>query len=425
MKFNIKKLINFKLSDKTVIQVKSVRVLIYFFAIMITFTILSRFSDSLTIPRVKVTKGIESSIDSQITAEGEITQKKEEHITVVEELIVQSVNVSQGQEVKGGDLLFTVALNNVNDKVTEVEKQIATINKKISRANEDYNSAVSGAEDTVSRSKEAVDNAKIALDKAPEDQEEQLKMEYNAKKSEYDSALKIKDETIRNAKRALEDAIEEGNEKEKLDLKLQKLKALSDLKGEVKATKDGTVTKVSVTENSPTQGIPAVSMADESEGNQFIATVSKDKQKKIAIGQEVQLTSASGRNSIDGLKITAIKSIQDDPNSIEVLVELPNGKGKVGEQATLNIREKSKKNYLCVPLEALRYDGEKPFILVVNTAETVLGKEEVARKVNVEIAEKNSELAGLKDAGVSIRDEIVLSSNKEIKDGDRVRKESN
>ncbi|MEG0370635.1 MAG: SpaA isopeptide-forming pilin-related protein, partial [Hungatella sp.] len=48
------------------------------------------------------------------------------------------------------------------------------------------------------------------------------------------------------------------NEKEKLDLKLQKLKVLSDSKGEVKATKDGTVTKVSVTENSPTQEIPAV-----------------------------------------------------------------------------------------------------------------------------------------------------------------------
>ncbi|MGL5086501.1 MAG: biotin/lipoyl-binding protein [Clostridium sp.] len=423
--FSFKKLINFKLSDKTVVQVKSVKVLIYFFAIMIIFTILSRFSDSLTIPRIKVTKGVEGSIDSQLTASGEISQKKEEHITVVEELMVQSVSVSQGQEVKNGDLLFTVDLTNLNEKITEVEKLVTTINKRVSRANEDYNISVSGAVDSVNNAKKAMDIASSNLDKAPEEQKEPLKMEYNAKKSEYESSLKAKEDTIRSAKRALEDAMEEGNEKEKLDLKLEKLKAISESKGEIKSSKDGTVTKISVVANSPTQVAPAVSMADESDGNQFVAKMSKDKQKKIAIGQEVTISSASGRGVIEGLKITAIKSIAEDPENVEVLVALPKGKGKVGEVANLTINGKSKKNYLCVPLEALRYDGQKPFILVVNTAETVLGKEEVARVVEVEIVEKNSTLAGIKDGGVSSWDEIILSSNKEVKNGDRVRKESN
>lgn len=421
---NLKKIINYELKEKTVVKIKSVKVLIYFFALMLIFTVLSRFSDSLTIPRVTVTKGVQGSIDSEITSEGAITQSKEEHITVLSELIIDSVSVSKGQSVKKGDVLLTLSLEDINEKIEAIEKEVGEINKATSRATEDYNVALSKENSNIKSAEEAVNSAKSALDNCKVEEEKiLLKEDYEQKKTMYNELVNNKATNLLSYERAIEDS-KNTEQKDKLSNKLTKLYEVKNTEGKVVSGRDGTITNVQVTSGSTTTSSVAISMADESEGNQFVAQVPKESKKKIAVGQDVILNSSSGNTSIDGLKIDSIKENEENKDLLDVSVKLPKGKGKIGEYASLVIPQSSKKYSLCVPLEVIHTENKENFVLVMSTQDTVLGTEEVARKVPVIIAEKNSKLAGIKEGSLSPWDEIISTSNKSIKDGDRVRKES-
>lgn len=423
MKFKLKDIINYELKEKTVIKIKSVKVLIYFFALMIIFTVLSRFSDSLTIPRVTVTKGIQGSIDNQITSEGKVTESKEEHITVAPELIIESVDVAPGQSVKAGDSLLRISLEDINEKIEVMEKEIAEINKGTTRATEDYNVALNRENTNIKAAEDSMNSTKAALDKCTEEQVEEkamLKAEYDQKKVSYNELVNSKQANLLSYERAIEDSKNEA-QKEKSNAKLTKLYELKNSEGRINSEKDGTVTKVNVTSGSTTTQTVAISMADESEGNQIIGQISKDLKKKVAVGQEVFL---SNSNSIEGLKIDAIKVNEENAELLDLTVKLPKGKGKIGEYTSLIIPQSSKKYPLCIPLEVIHSENNKYYVLVMREQETVLGTEVIAAKVDIEIAEKNSKLAGIKEGGLSPWDEIISTSNKSIKSGDRVRKES-
>ncbi|MGL5380142.1 efflux RND transporter periplasmic adaptor subunit [Clostridium sp.] len=423
-KINFKKIVNYEFNEKVISQTKSVRILVYFFSLMIMFTVLSRFSDSLTIPRVEVTKGIQGSIDSQITLEGQIVQSKEEHINVYPELIVESVDVSEGENIKSGDLLLTLNVEDINDKVSEVKKEISEINKNTSRASEDYNIALNAENKNIESAKQAMNSAKSALDNCNNEEEKKLLEEdYNQKKSAYETLVNGKEATLLASKRALEDSKNE-DEKSKLNVKLSKLQAIQNNKGKITSSKDGIVTSVHITSGDMTSKSAAISIADESEGNQFIAQMPKTSEKEVSVGQDVILNSLSSRNSIEELKVDAIKENKSNPETLDVIVKLPKGKGKIGEYASLAIFKESKNYSVCVPLEALHIEKNEYFVLVMNKKDTVLGSEDVAMKISVEIEEKNSEYVGIKDGALSTSDEIITSSNKSIKSGDRVRKES-
>lgn len=422
-KINFKEMFNYEFNEKIISQTKSVRILVYFFSIMIMFTVLSRFSDSLTIPRVTVANGIQGSIDNQITLDGQITQSKEEHINIYPELMVESVDAMEGQKIKKGDALLTVNLKNVNEKILELKKEISEINKNESRASEDYNIALNTETNNIESVKQAMNNAKTALDNANDEEKNTLKEDYNQKKSEYEAAVKAKEAALLESKRALEDSKDE-DQKSKLNSKLSELQAIQNNKGKIISGKDGTITKVHVTSGDITSEAAAISMADESERNQFVGQITKTAGEKLTVGQKASINTSSSIAPMESLKIDAIKENKENPENLDIIVKLPKGEGKIGEQGSLKIAQESKQYSVCIPLEALRVEKNEHFVLVMSKKDTVLGSEDVAMKVKVEIGEKNSEFVGIKDGVLSIGDEVITTSNKSIENGDRVRKES-
>lgn len=422
---NFKKILNYEVSEKLVNQSKSVKVLVYFFSLMIIFTVLSRFSDSLTIPRVNVTKGIQGSIDSKIVLTGQIIQSKEEHINLYPDLIVESIDIIQGQRVKKGDLLLTLNLENINEKISEIKKELSEINKNISRATEDYNILLNAENKNIKNAKQTMDSAKNALNNyTTEEEKNVLKEDYNQKKIAYELLVESKESSLLVAKRVLEDSRDE-DKKIKLNDNLKKLQEIQSNKGNVSSKKDATITNIYVTIGDTTSKSLAISIADESEGNQFVAQIPKTSEQNIVEGQDVILNNLDQKNTIDRLKIDAIKENNENPETLDVIVKLRKGNGKIGDYANLAIQQESKKYSVCIPLEALHVEKNQYFVLIMDKKDTVLGTEDIAIKINVEIDEKNSELVGIKDGALSTSDEIIISSNKNIKSGDRVRKESN
>ena len=76
-------------------------------------------------------------------------------------------------------------------------------------------------------------------------------------------------------------------------------------------------------------------------------------------------------------------------------------------------------------LDSIRQgDSSDYYILVISEKETVLGKELIAKKIDVKVEKKDGEFAAIKDGIIGRDEKVIVDSNKTIEDGDRVRQEN-
>lgn len=418
----IKEIINFEFHKDKLKKYKAVKILVSFFLIMLLFTMLSRFSDSLTIPRVTTGKATETSINHKISGEGIIKEIREENISVPENLLISSVNVQGGSSVKKGDIIFEVDMDFLNETISELEKNITDINKTYNRAQEDYNLAVTKVEKEIKTALDEMNLAKDSLDRGDETEKSVLQMEYDTKKSVYHQLLDSKEENLLSAKRMLEDA-NNTSERDKLNKRLVELKNLKGSGGKVVATRDGDISTINVESGQNTSSTVAYSMADKSEGYRFFTQIPKIHKKYVKPGVEVNLELSNGSDYLEGIEIESVKVSTEDNSMLDVTVRIPVGKGKLGDYGKLTIPNEENYYRVCVPLEALHVEENNYYVLIMGERDTILGTETTAERINVKILDKDDKYAAVEEGALSIWEEIILTSNKSIKGGDRVRKE--
>ena len=427
----IKEIIKYqwKSKENKTLQQKALKILGYFLVLMFILTILSRFADSLLIPIVKTETLKGMTITHEVEANGSIIQNREEGIDVIENLKVSHVNVYPGSEIKEGDTLFEIDLTDLKSQIQQVENEISEKEKNLSRATEDYNLAVSRQDKIISDALDAYKEAENLVNKynnASEEEKQSLDKEaieydYNLKKTAYNQAVNDKSSNLLMEKRALED-VKEASNTDELKKKLENLKKIEGAEGKFVSEKEGIVTNVAVVAGDVTSAGSAVYLADKESGYKFVAELSKDLKKYAKQGQSVVLKIGNSNNEIGDLTIDSISKGEDDNYKVSVL--LPTGVGEIGDGGNLTLSSKSKKYQVCVPLEALHQEGQdKYYILVVGEEDTLLGTEKVAVRVDVSIADKNDTYAALTEGTISNSQKIIVSSNKTIKEGDRVRLE--
>ena len=427
----IKEIIKYqwKSKENKTLQQKALKILGYFLVLMFILTILSRFAASLLIPIVKTETSKGMTITHEVEANGSIIQNREEGIDVIENLKVSHVNVYPGSEIKEGDTLFEIDLTDLKSQIQQVENEISEKEKNLSRATEDYNLAVSRQDKIISDALDAYKEAENLVNKynnASEEEKQSLDKEaieydYNLKKTAYNQAVNDKSSNLLMEKRALED-VKEASNTDELKKKLENLKKIEGAEGKFVSEKEGIVTNVAVVAGDVTSAGSAVYLADKESGYKFVAELSKDLKKYAKQGQSVVLKIGNSNNEIGDLTIDSISKGEDDNYKVSVL--LPTGVGEIGDGGNLTLSSKSKKYQVCVPLEALHQEGQdKYYILVVGEEDTILGTEKVAVRVDVSIADKNDTYAALTEGTISNSQKIIVSSNKTIKEGDRVRLE--
>jgi len=138
MNDRLAKLWNFRFDDKVnkSLRQKAMKGLAGFIIVMILFTVLSRAADSMTIATVDVVYSEKKSIDQSVSAEGVAVQNQEQAISTLSGIKVKDILVSKGQEVTVGDTLFTLDMDDVNEKILEAQYDI----KKLELQIEDYQS---------------------------------------------------------------------------------------------------------------------------------------------------------------------------------------------------------------------------------------------------------------------------------------------
>lgn len=252
-------------------------------------------------------------------------------------------------------------------------------------------------------------------------------------KAAYDAAVSSRTDSVRSAVRALEDAAkpqsaEDSTQKQneitrqQQDLALNKLLALQTAQGEVKASVSGVIKQILVSTGDFTSDGAAMRMEDTSKGGRIVLSVDKSNEKYVGKGSPVKLKAFGSKDVITDYAISNITANEQDGNLLDLTIDLPKGALEPGIMVDAEIVPKSESYSAVVPLQALHEEQNGYYVLVLQEEQGVLGTQLVARRLNVEVLDKNDKEAAL-DEGLLTRDqEIISSSSRMIQDGSRVRR---
>lgn len=465
-----KELIHFKIDNTALTrQQKLTRLLIAFFILMIVLTMISRAADSLTVAQVTVEAPKSGAVEHSFTKEGVLSANGEVAALALPDLLVDSVPVYQGAAVKEGDILFTFSMEDLQEKVQQkqIEKQKlqldlqtqylskANVNDKQEilqeRAEEDYTYSAEAAEENVRRAKSDLNKANDDIARfwkthSRDDYREYLEdvedgwtlgeswgelegllETFKIRKRAYEDSKVALDKAILDAQRSIEDANLQGPESlepqkisldiKLIDLELSKLETVIQAEGKVLSPADGIITALNVQTGNRTQNGAAAVIAEASKGYRFNAAIDSEQAKYVARGDKIEIL-LSGKQKAVKATIDSITPSAEIAGGVDVLAILE--EGEIGQAATLQVSKRSASYPQCVPLNAIHGAAPDQYVLVLDESETVLGKEKVARKVNVTIEDQNQSRAAVSGA-LSNSDKVIVGSSKSIFEGDRVR----
>ena len=218
------------------------------------------------------------------------------------------------------------------------------------------------------------------------------------------------DSTLENTQTELETAQKE------LEI-LQKVLAR---KGKVKAPCDGVIKSLNAVTGSQTGAEAAIVLYETKGTFRFQTDVSKDDLKYIKTGQTATLKGADD-NEIENAEIESVKEDSNNEDQYILSITVPKGTLSIGDTAEFTISQDAGPFNACVPLSALYEENGRYYVYMTDTQNRVLGDVMIARKTYVNVKDKNTSTAALDDGSLSSDQKIVISTDREISNGSRIR----
>lgn len=209
-----------------------------------------------------------------------------------------------------------------------------------------------------------------------------------------------------------------------VEKQLSALKELQSAEGKVVSPMDGVVSAVNIQVGGMTSGTADILIADTSAEMMLKVQFSEENKEHVIVGANVKLISdvfmETEKNAVGKLKITAIQQNTETGAGVEASIRIPPNTLPIGTSVGVQI-ETSKKMYSgCIPLEALHQEeGNQYYVYTTDEKKTILGTEVIARRVDVTVEYKGDRYAAVK--GLSVDQNILLSSSKQISDGGRIK----
>lgn len=290
--------------------------------------------------------------------------------------------------------------------------------------------------------KQDIETAKAELSTYKETLTETLKEEWKTKKAQLEEAVanletqskqasEQRDSDMLTATRAVEDAGRETTadsslelaklEKEQLEKQCTTLKKIKEEGGKILAPVEGDIVQIHALEDDRTGDSALLHMTDMEQGYRFTGEITKSERKLIQIGDEVELTVGSDKDHFSDITIDAIEADEEQEDVYRVSFAVTKEMGKLGDVATMKTTKKGEEKKLCVPLSAVHNDGNNNYILLATANQTILGEELKVIKKNVMITDKNETYAAIEADSITEEDQVIVSSTKQIKEGDTVR----
>ena len=442
----------------------AVKVFCGFLVVMAVCTMLSRAAASVLVAQVEVKKPGRGKLSYIYEGTGNIVPKKEENIFLWEGQQVEWT-ARQGSKVEKGKCLVRFRKEyldkEIEKKQSELmqlvyqvkEQQIASktparvsaaesaylllqdLKKKLEKARNREKKARSiwkSYEEEWEKEEEADSLKKQTLKEeylAAKAETEALEQEKSQAQAAYNLAKKedaAQEKNNANAKDAAQMNIQA--QKEQVNMVQKELKALREYKkagGKILAEKDCMVLENSIQTGTVTTGTEYISLG--MGGWKLKGEIAAEDRDKIIAGNEAEVQFDTGGKV--SIKIENVEYLErevegalDERVSYFWYASLPSG---INAEETGAFTWKSEKDSVneyeqTMPLSALREDISGAYCLVISEKEQMLGTVMVAKRVPVTVVEKDGMNAAV-TSELKKTDRIIVSSEKFISGGDRVR----
>ena len=285
-------------------------------------------------------------------------------------------------------------------------------------------------ESAVSEAQAAIDTAREALNRARRESEDN---QYSEEEELYAAgrAVETAQAALEDARRQAEVLQKEGEidritcESERSDKEKSRaaLQEILDNGGCLLAPVPGTVVRTLERGDKTKEGEDAVILSSADRGFVFEGKLDKDSARRFSAGDKGELHyKVDGSTQKADVEIHSI-STPDESDQVLVTAVLPEGSYSSGMPAQLFLSRKSETYQNCLPLTALRSDSSGDHVFVLRKQSSVLGTEWVIARVDITVKERDSQMMYV-DGALTYSDQVVISSNKIISEGDRVRIEN-
>lgn len=285
-------------------------------------------------------------------------------------------------------------------------------------------------ESAVSEAQAAIDTAREALNRARRESEDN---QYSEEEELYAAgrAVETAQAALEDARRQAEVLQKEGEidritcESERSDKEKSRaaLQEILDNGGRLLAPAPGTVVRTLERGDKTKEGEDAVILSSADRGFVFEGKLDKDSARRFSAGDKGELHyKLDGSTQKADVEIHSI-STPDESDQVLVTAVLPEGGYTSGMPAQLFLSRKSETYQNCLPLTALRSDSGGDHVFVLRRQSSVQGTEWVIARVDITVKERDSQMMYV-DGALTYSDQVVISSNKIISEGDRVRIEN-
>ena len=285
-------------------------------------------------------------------------------------------------------------------------------------------------ESAVSEAQAAIDTAREALNRARRESEDN---QYSEEEELYAAgrAVETAQAALEDARRQADVLQKEGEigritcESERSDKEKSRaaLQEILDNGGCLLAPAPGTVVRTLERGDKTKKEEDAVILSSADRGFVFEGKLDKDSARRFSAGDKGELHyKLDGSTQKADVEIHSI-STPDESDQVLVTAVLPEGSYSSGMPAQLFLSRKSETYQNCLPLTALRSDSGGDHVFVLRRQSSVLGTEWVIARVDITVKERDSQMMYV-DGALTYSDQVVISSNKIISEGDRVRIEN-
>lgn len=354
-------------------------------------------------------KELNSAKDALAQAEKELNAVKEELQNVKEAAAAEQSKDTAGQPKDAADSDASGKNEQDNTTNSAITQKLQQLEEAVQEKQNTYDTIQA----KVTEKQAALDSASVAL----EEKQEQL-----------ESSTSTAEDAKKAAERAVEDAglsadIDHTQEINAISLEqyqkqLEKLKTLKQQNGEITAPSSGIITKVCVETGQKTTDTAAVVMSDEQSGLFFTTTTDSKNREYLSVGDNATITGV-GKETSD-CSIVSLET-SEDGSSIKVSIAMQGDDFLPGESAQMTATRKSESYDYLVPVTAVWQENNKAYVLLLETENTVLGEQYIARKAEVQILDKNSSYAAVSGNSLSADCQIITDSDRTVGNGDVVR----
>lgn len=443
------------------------KILLIFFLVIAVCTIISRAADALTIPKVTVQRAESGRISYRLNGGGTIEAATKSTHLIPAGFLVESC-IEDGTSVEVGDVLIQFQMEQLENRRAELETALEQARLQLEQAklgqNEDaWIPAEEEAQRALAQAQTEYDQAAAHRQQVQEQYNQDVAAlvpeaeDYESAKAELDAALATElaeaqgrldaaalglsqAQQLLEAAQRSDDVTRQNNAKAKqtadytvesaqmevdaAEKNLQEAEELIAQDGKICAEEKGIFLNTAVTAGSVTTGSEFVSIG--TGGLTFTAEVPREAREKLAAGDAIAIK-IPGQQEIETVITQIISGEKQEEGTQEEAVflkaALPENTEISAGYASFSVAKESEEEYQNIlPLTAIRQDSRGYYCLGIRTADSILGEEARAERINITLLNQDDTQAAVEGA-IQSDTRIIVTSEKDVLAGDRVRVE--